>query len=30
MLVAAAGWSLGHGLWHRVAAYCFPGTFPLH
>lgn len=30
MLVAAAGWSLGHGLWHRVAAYCFPGAFPPH
>jgi uncharacterized protein len=25
MLVAAAGWSLGHGLWHRVVAYCMPG-----
>jgi hypothetical protein len=24
MLVAAAGWSLGHGLWARVVAYCFP------
>jgi sulfite exporter TauE/SafE len=22
MLVAASGWALGHGLWHRVAVYC--------
>ncbi len=22
-LVVASGWSLGSGLWHRVAAYCF-------
>jgi uncharacterized protein len=25
MLVLASGWTLGHGLWQRVAAYCFPG-----
>jgi hypothetical protein len=24
MLVVASGWSLGHGLWQRVLAYCFP------
>ena len=23
MLVGASGWALGHGLWQRVAAYCF-------
>ncbi len=23
MLVGASSWALGHGLWHRVAAYCF-------
>lgn len=22
MLVVASGWSLGHGLWHQVAAFC--------
>jgi hypothetical protein len=24
MLVIASGWSLGHGLWDRVIAFCFP------
>jgi sulfite exporter TauE/SafE len=24
MLVLASGWSLGHGLWARIVAYCFP------
>ena len=23
VLVSASGWALGHGLWQRVAAYCF-------
>ncbi len=23
MLVGASSWALGHGLWHRVAAFCF-------
>ncbi len=22
MLVAASGWSLGHGIWHQVVAFC--------
>jgi uncharacterized protein len=22
LLVAASGWALGHGVWHRVAAFC--------
>jgi sulfite exporter TauE/SafE len=22
MLVAASGWTLGHGMWHQVAAFC--------
>jgi sulfite exporter TauE/SafE len=22
MLIAASGWTLGHGIWHQVAAFC--------